>query len=232
MDFRHISGPHLIAEAGGDPWAIDDSLQVGRPSQISDLAQAFHDAGRCTAESSIAFDEARRRFEASWNRVTGEHPINDAAEVRRTMQSLGAQALQLAKIGADLESVAAALAEAQRAGAVVISTLETQLRRVDDLLGQALNMEKDSGLAAGDRIALDALIGALEQQAIDDTAAALGQLRSRRDGYSESLQTSLITLRIDGYDPAVLQSLDARANREELLQIPPAGTSAEEINRW
>jgi pimeloyl-ACP methyl ester carboxylesterase len=232
MDLRYISGPHLIAEAGGDPWAIDDSLQVGRPSQISDLAQAFHNAGRCTAESSIAFDEARRRFEASWNRVTGEHPINDAAEVRRTMQSLGAQSLQLAKIGADLESVAAALAETQYAGAVAISTLETQLRRLDDLLGQALNMEKDSGLTADDRIALDALIRALEQQAIDDTAAALGQLRSRRDGYSQSLQRSLIKLRTDGYDPAALQSMDARANHEELLQIPSPGTSAEEINRW
>jgi hypothetical protein len=232
MDLRYISGPHLIAEAGGDPWAIDDSLQAGRPSQISELAQAFHDAGRCTAESSRSFEEARRRFEASWNRVTGEHPINDAAEVRRTMHSLGAQSLQLAKIGADLQSVAAALAEAQCDGAVAISTLETQLRRVDDLLGQALNMERVSGLSAGDRIALDALIRALEQQAIDDTAASLGRLRSRRDGYSQSLQGSLMTLRTDGYDPAVLESVDAPANREELLQIPLPGTSAEEINRW
>lgn len=234
MDFRYISSPHLIAEAGGDPWEINESLQVGRPAQISDLAQAFHDAGRCTAESSSAFDAARRRFEASWNRVNGEHPINDSAEVRRTMQSLGAQSLQVPKIGADLEKVAAALAEAQSAGAVLISTLETQLRQVDDLLGQALDIERGIELSADDRLALDALIHALEQQAIDDTAAALGRLRSRRNGYSQFLQSSLIALRTDGCDPAVLQAMDAPepSNPEEPLRIPPSGTSVEGINRW
>ncbi|OBI48898.1 alpha/beta hydrolase [Mycobacterium sp. E796] len=232
MDFRYISSSHLIAEAGGDPWAIDTSLQVGRPAQISELAQAFHDAGRCTAESAAAFDAARRRFEASWNRVAGDHPINDSVEVRRTAQSLGGQSLQLGKIAMDLEGVAAALAEAQSAGAVVISSLETRLRRIDELLGQALSLENDSRLASDDRLALDALIGALEQQAVDDTAAALGELRSRRDGYSQFLQRSLTTLRTDGYDPAVLHTVDAPANLEEALQIPPPGTSAEEVNRW
>ncbi|ORW89126.1 hypothetical protein AWB92_21655 [Mycobacterium sp. IEC1808] len=232
MDFRYISRSHLIAEAGGDPWAIDDSLQSGRPAQISELAQAFHDAGRCTAESAAAFDAARRRFEESWNRVAGEHPINDSVEVGRTAQSLGAQSLQLGGIGADLEGVAAALAEAQSAGAVATSTLEMRLREVDDLLGHALSLEKDSRLASDDRLALDALIGALEQQAVDDTAAALGELRSRRDGYSQFLRRSLSALRSDGYDPAVLHTVDAPANLEELLEIPPSGTSAEEVNRW
>ena len=121
MQLRYISNSHLIAEAGGDPWAINESLQAGRPAQISDLAQAFHDAGRCTAESGSAFDEARRRFEASWDRVNGEHPINDRAEVQRTIQSLGAQSSQLPKIGVDLENIAAALAGAQRTGAGLIA---------------------------------------------------------------------------------------------------------------
>ena len=116
MQLRYVSIPALIAEAGGDPWAINQSLQAGRPAQISDLAQAFHAAGRCTSESSAAFNEARRRFEASWNRENGDHPINDSAEVQRTTQSLGAQSLQLPKIGVDLENIAAALAEAQRTG--------------------------------------------------------------------------------------------------------------------
>jgi hypothetical protein len=234
MHLRHISSPHLIAEAGGDPWAINESLHVGRPAQVSDLAQAFHNAGRCTAESAAAFDEARRRFEASWNRVNGAHPINDMAEVRRTIESLGGQSLQLPKIGVDLENVAVALAEAQRVGAALISTLETQLRQIDDLLGQALDLEKDLGLTAGDRSALDALICVLEQEAIDDTAAAVGRLRSERGGYSQSLRRSLTTLRTDGYDPAVVYPVSApeSANPEEPLQIPPAGTSAEQINRW
>ena len=109
MQLRYIGIPHLIAEAGGNPWAINKSLQAGRPAQISDLAQAFHDAGRCTAESSAAFEEARRRFEASWNRENGDHPINDAAEVQRVTKSLGLQSLQLPKIGVDLENIAAVL---------------------------------------------------------------------------------------------------------------------------
>jgi hypothetical protein len=31
------------------------------------LAQAFRDTGRRTTEANATFDEARRRFEASWN---------------------------------------------------------------------------------------------------------------------------------------------------------------------
>ena len=114
MQLRYISIPALIAEAGGDPWAINQRLQAGRPAQVSDLAHAFHDAGRCATESSNAFDEARRRFEASWNRESGDHPINDSAEVQRVTKSLGTQSLQLPKIGVDLEKIAAALAEAQK----------------------------------------------------------------------------------------------------------------------
>ncbi|MGH3554385.1 MAG: alpha/beta hydrolase, partial [Mycobacterium sp.] len=75
MQLHHIDLGKLIAAAGGDPWAINKSLQSGRPAQISDLAQAFHNAGQCTTEASNAFLEARRRFEAAWNREDGEHPI-------------------------------------------------------------------------------------------------------------------------------------------------------------
>src|SRR6201999_765047 len=135
MQLHHISIALLVAAAGGDPWAINNSLQVGRPVQISDLAEAFHAAGRCTTESSNAFDEARRRFEASWNRENGDHPTNDSAEVQRVAKSLGAQSLQLPKIGVELERIAAALAGAQRAGAVLISTQEGQLQRLDNEIG-------------------------------------------------------------------------------------------------
>jgi Alpha/beta hydrolase/Hydrolase N-terminal helical domain len=43
----------------------------------------------------------RRCFDAAWNHRTGDHPLDVSAEV------------QLPKVGADLESIAAALAEAQ-----------------------------------------------------------------------------------------------------------------------
>jgi hypothetical protein len=226
MQLRYISIAALIGEAGGDPWAINQSLQAGRPAQISGLAEAFHAAGRCTTESGNAFDEARRRFEASWNRENGENPINDSTEVQRVSKSLGAQSLQLPKIGVDLENIAAALAEAQRTGAVLISTMEGQLQRLDNEIGQAVEKEKDVHLTAADRSALDALISHLEQEAIDDTKSALGQLISLRDGYSDYLQRATATLRTDGYDPAILQAVDAAP------QIPPSGTSAEDVNKW
>jgi hypothetical protein len=231
MQLSYISIPLLIAEAGGDPWAVNQSLQAGRPAQISDLAEAFHAAGRCTTESSNAFEEARRSFEASWNRENGEHPINDSAEVQRVSKALGAQSLQLPKIGVDLENIAAALAEAQRTGATLISTLQSQLEQLDSEIGQAVELEKHIDLTAADQSSLNTLINALEQQAIDDTKSALGQLESLRNGYSDYLQKSLATLRADGYDPKGLEPVDAEAKPEQ-IQIPPPNTNPEEVKRW
>lgn len=63
------------------PGRLTPASKVGGPAQISVLAQAFHDAGRCTAESSAAFDVAgsttipttlmtgRNRFEVSMNEM-------------------------------------------------------------------------------------------------------------------------------------------------------------------
>ncbi|AAS03381.1 hypothetical protein MAP_1064 [Mycobacterium avium subsp. paratuberculosis K-10] len=89
MQLRYISIPALIAEAGGDPWAVDRSLQAGSPFRISQLAEAFHAAGRCTAEANHSFEQARDRFDAAWNHQDGDHPINDSAEVQRVTKSLG-----------------------------------------------------------------------------------------------------------------------------------------------
>ena len=231
MQLRYISIPALIAEAAGDPWAINQSLQAGRPAQISDLAEAFHAAGRCTTEASAAFDEARRRFDAAWNHQNGDHPINDSAEVQRVTKALGAQSLQLPKIGADLQNIAAALAEAQKAAAGQIATLESQLQQLDGLIGQAVDMEKDPNLTVEDRHALDAFITSCEDDAIGDTKAAVGQLQSTRDGYSATLQNSLATLRADGYDPKALEPVDAQSKPEQ-IQIPPPNTKPEDVKRW
>ncbi|WP_077086372.1 alpha/beta hydrolase [Mycobacterium rhizamassiliense] len=232
MQLKYISVPALIGEAGGDPWAVNQSLQAGRPAQISGLAEAFHAAGRCTTESNNAFEQARQRFEASWNRQdSGEHPVNDSAEVQEVTKSLGAQSLQLPKIGVDLENIAAALAEAQRTGATVISTLEGQLQQLDNEIGQAVELEKQGHLTAADQSALNALIDALEQDAVDDTKSALGQLESLRDGYSDFLQKSLATLRGDGYDPKAIKSMDAEGKPEQ-IQIPPPATKPQDVKRW
>jgi pimeloyl-ACP methyl ester carboxylesterase len=226
MQLRYISIPALIAEAGGDPWAINQSLQVGRPAQISDLADAFHAAGRCTTEANTGFEEARRRFDAAWNHQNGDHPINDSAEVQRVTKALGAQSLQLPKIGVDLENIAAALAEAQRTASGQIVTLEGQLQQLDNEIGQALDLEKNGHLTAAEKSLVDQHITDLENEAIADTKSALGQLESLRNGYSDCLQKSLATLRTDGYDPEVIQGVDAQ------VQIPPPDTSAEDVHKW
>lgn len=187
MQLRYISVPALIAEAGGDPWAVNQSLRAGNPFRISQLANAFHTAGRCTAEADATFEQARSRFDAAWNHQNGDHPINDSAEVQRVTKLLGAQSLQLPKIAADLESIAAALAEAQKAAAARIAALDTQLQTLDNMIGQAVEMEKDPALTAADRQALDAFITGREDNAIGDTQAALHDLQSTRDTYANLL---------------------------------------------
>lgn len=207
MRLPYISIPALIAEAGGDPWAVNQSLQSGRPAQISDLAEAFNEAGRCTAEADASFQQARQRFDAAWNHQDGDHP-NSSAQVQRVTQALGAQSLQLPKIGVDLENIAAALAVAQKSAAGHVATLEAQLQELDNLIGQAVETEKKPQLGADDRAALDAFIHACEDDAVRDTRAALGQVQSIRDGYSGSLQNSLATLRADGYDPERIRAVE------------------------
>lgn len=200
MQLRYISVAALIAEAGGDPWAVNQSLQAGSPFQISQLAEAFLTAGRCTAEASNAFDQARSRFDAAWNHQNGDQPITGSDEVQRVTKTLGAQSLQLPKIAADLENIAANLAEAQKAAAGQIAALESQLQQLDGFIGQAVELEKDPTLTAEDRHALDAFISGREDDAIRDTKAALGQLQSTRNGYANSFQNAMGTLHADGYD--------------------------------
>lgn len=209
MQLRHISKGLLVMFAHGDPWKVNSSLQSGRPAQVSALAQAFHDAGKSTRESESAFGDALRRFEASWNRDNGEHPINDSVEVQRAMQSLGLQAAQLPNIAVDLENIAATLAEAQRTCGTLISALEAQLQQIDDEIGVALEREKDPHLSAHDRQAIDEHITQLEQRAIDDTKSTLYQLQSIRSGYSDYLRKSQTNLQTHGYDPARIQAFDA-----------------------
>ena len=209
MQLRHLSIPHLIAEAHGDPWAVNQSLQSGRPAQISDLAKALHGAAQSSNDANAAFEEALRRFEAAWNHENGDHPINDSAEVQRVTQSLHVQAAQLPKIAIDLEDIAAALAGAQRSGTGQITTLEGWLQAFDNKLGKALQAEQNIHLTARDWADLEDAISRIQQVAISCTKDALGELNSIRTGYSDKLQTSLTTLRTEGYDPELIQTLEA-----------------------
>jgi Domain of unknown function (DUF4185) len=226
MQLTNLSEAELIASAGGDPWAINQSLQAGSPFQISQLAEAFHTAGRCTAEADHAFEDARKRFDAAWNHQNGDHPINDSDEVQRTVKSLGAQSLQLPKIGADLEGIAASLAEAQKAGAQEIAELERELRGLDSLTG-AINHDLTLDLAPAERAKLESLKKAAHADAVDDVRDASKQLASIRNGYSETLRKSMGNLHTDGYDPprAVDDWMESPLKPGEVRDLGPiAGT--------
>ena len=194
MHLQYINLALLIDAAGGDPWQVNNTLQSGNPAVVDELARAFHDAGSCTAESSAAFAQARQRFHAAWNRENGEHPINDSAEVQRATERLHLQPSQLTTIGTDLENIAAALAEAQKAAAAKINALQIQLQDIDNRIGMYQSAQIDT---AG-----------LEQVAIDDTAGILHQLEKLRDDYAAVLQDATSKLLSDGYDPAPLHGYD------------------------
>ncbi|AFC51496.1 hypothetical protein OCO_51340 [Mycobacterium intracellulare MOTT-02] len=216
VHLRYISEGALIMFAGGDPWKINSTLQSGRPARISNVAKAFHDAGQSTAEAEAAFNQARDRFARAWTHEDGENPINDSAEVQRAKTSLGVQAAQLPKIAADLENIAAALAEAQRSGNGEISALEAGLQGLDDQIGEAVELEKDPHLTASERQLLDHYIEGLEKHAINDTKAALNKLQQIREQYSQQLQASKSNLRTqDGYE-APIRALDG-----DIPEAPP-----------
>ncbi|GFG98537.1 putative alpha/beta hydrolase [Mycobacterium timonense] len=213
MELRYISIPFLVAEADGDPWSLNASLQSGRPSRISDLARAFRAAGASTSEAAAAFETARRRFEAAWGQRGGEHPINDSDEVQRVTRALGLQAEQLPQIATDLENIAAVLAETQRTAAWYVGALEYDLEVIDD--------EACDALAAGDHCDVDDLRedAVIEAKVI---ALVLGQIRDR---YAAALGAAVDRLRTDGADAAEISGVD------ELL-IPPPDASPNLVKRW
>lgn len=226
MTLTNLSEAELIASAGGDPWAINQSLQAGNPSQISRLAEAFHGAGRHTAEADHAFEEARKRFAAAWNHQDGGRPINDSAEVQRVAKALGAQSEQLSKIGADLEGIAASLADAQKQGAQEIAVLDRELRVLDRLTG-AIDHDLTLDLTATERDKLNALKKAAHADAIDDVRDAVKQMTSIRNAYSDTLRKSMSALHTDGYDPpkAVDEWIESPLKPGEVRDLGPiAGT--------
>ncbi len=209
MQLRHLSIPHLIAEAHGDPWAVNQSLQSGRPAQISDLAKALHGAAQSSNDANAAFEEALRRFEAAWNHENGDHPINDSAEVQRVTQSLHVQAAQLPKIAIDLENISAALAGAQRSGTGQITIWRVGCRR------STTSWERRSLLSRTSTS--PPVIGPTSRMRFPEfnrspsvaPRTPLASSTQSARGYSDKLQTSLTTLRTEGYDPELIQTLEA-----------------------
>jgi hypothetical protein len=208
---QYLQIDELMAHAGGDPWAVDDSLQAGSPTQINFLAQAFHSAAGSATAAEETFRTAQEHF-AQYNRENGEQPINNGAEVTRVKESLHATTEQLGQIAADLGTIAAALAQARAASQANITALNANLIGLDARIGMYLDLQNQG-------YDHDADIAQCRQLAKDDTATALHNATVIRGSYAKSLQQGLTNLRIrDGYDPdAALDKFDADA------PAPPPG---------
>lgn len=186
----NIGVANLVEHVGGDPWAIDQTLQDGEPGEIAELSRAFFDAGACTEETVEEFQKAQERFKEAWNHENGDHPINDSAEVQRATSSLMFHRDQLPVVAAKLAGIAAGLAEAQKQSALWLDSLDTNLHTIDAAIGQGLSLHQD--------------VTALENQAITETLITLEMIEGIRDTYSTQLQTALTKLRVySQYDPQI-----------------------------
>ncbi|UVO11825.1 hypothetical protein NM962_18145 [Mycobacterium sp. SVM_VP21] len=193
---QHLNVDDLVAQAGGDPWAIDDSLQAGSPTQINFLAQAFHSAAGSATSAEESFRTAQEHF-TQYNRENGEQPINNGAEVQRVKDGLHATKEQLGQIAADLETIAAALAQARGTSRGNITSLNENLQTADVLIGHYLDLESQG-------LNRDADIENVRQAAKADTLTALHNETFFRNDYSKTLKQALANLRVkDGYDPDV-----------------------------
>ncbi|GFG52711.1 hypothetical protein CQY20_01660 [Mycolicibacterium agri] len=188
----YLSVPELIGAAGGDPWRVDETIQAGAPGEISELASSFRAAGVCITETDEEFNQAKKRFEEAWDRDDPAHPINDAAEVQRATQWLRLSSEQMAKVSADLQNIAATLAEAQRSGHISIANLNNRLVALDNVI--AAEIEK----ARADGVQLD--WSALKAAAVDATSQSLKEVTAVRDAYGAKLDEAELKMAAHGYD--------------------------------
>jgi hypothetical protein len=188
----HLSVPELIGAAGGDPWLTDETIQAGSPGEISELATSFNNAGVSMTETNEEFNAAKKRFDAAWDRDDPAHPINDAEEVRRATQWLKLGREQMAKVSADLQNIAATLAEAQRSGHISIGNLNGRLVQIDNVIAAEI------AKAQADGVQLD--WSALKAAAIDATKGSLGEMTALRDAYGAKLDEAELDMAMDGYD--------------------------------
>lgn len=183
----NLSVGELIAAAGGDPWKINDELQAGDPAAINAQADAFHAAAGSATEVENDFQSAKQRFQQGWQHSGVEHPITDSAEVTHATTTLHLQKPQLAKIALDLETVAAALATAQRTCDADIAALDNFLHGTDDAIGAAKAAKQDTQ--------------AMHDAVVATMRITLGEVQSSRDGYVNALAAAEASMAAAGEAP-------------------------------
>jgi hydrolase family protein len=201
----HLSLPELVGAAGGDPWRVDETVQAGSPGEISELATSFRNAGVCMTETDEEFNAAKKRFDAAWDRDDPAHPINDAEEVRRATAWLKLGKEQMAKVSADLQNIAATLAEAQRSGHISIGNLNNRLVQIDNVIAAEI------AKAQADGVQLD--WSALKNAAMDATKSSLGEVTAVRTAYGTKLSEAELDMAADGYDTDAIRGGEGRGEQ-------------------
>lgn len=172
----NLSVGDLIAAAGGDPWKVNDELQAGDPGAINGQADAFHTAAGSATEVEDDFKSAKQRLETGWKHNGAEHPINESAQVTRATTTLHLQKSQLGKIALDLETVAAALATAQRTCDGDIAALDNFLHGIDDAMSTAKSANQDTK--------------ELHDAAVAAVRTTLGEIQDSRSGYAATMKSA------------------------------------------
>lgn len=152
-------------------------------------------------DTSREFDEAKRRFEAAWDRQDGGgHPINDSREVTRATTSLNLDREELARVAVDLGNISASLAEAQQSSQSTIHDLEGSLQRIDDAIAAAV---EQNGVVVDEHT-----IAPLKNIAIQEVRDALASIGNSREEYAGDLAHAMDSMRAEGYLPDAVDTAD------------------------
>lgn len=186
----------LCGAAGGNPWKLDDQLQVGDAQAINKLADAFHQAGNRVKEADDDFDKAKQKFNQGYRRNGSEHPINESAEVQQATSALAGHKDALPRIAASLEQVAASLATAQRQSDAALGDADATLHEIDNQMSLAEENDQDTG--------------GLHEHAVGVVKSALAQVNSACNDYVTDLHAAQTAMSGAGYVPESLGNLDAQ----------------------
>lgn len=213
---QHLNVQELVGAAGGDPWQLDESVQAGAPSEISDLGKAFADAGTAVGETRDEFEAAQRRFEQAWDRDDGgSHPINDSLEVQQATTALHLDKEQLGRVATELAEISASLAEAQKSCASAIEGLDSQLQKIDRAI--------DAAIAQNGDIFDDSSLAPLKNMAVQAMSDALADIRTSRSVYAGALANGMDAMRAEGYLPDAIDSADGDGTSATALAQAKAG---------
>ena len=127
------------------------------------------------------------------------------------------------QVAADLQNIAATLAEAQRSGHVSISGLDSRLVQLDNTIAAEIARAKADG------VNLD--WSALKTAAIDATRQSLTEMTAVRDAYGAKLDEAELGMAADGYDMDAVQGAEGEGQPSAQDQATGAAERYDETQR-